>query len=319
VADEHNFALSNGVSMLSGTKANDFAGINAFVRGSSNCVVSSSKLAWNGISLEVHDCLPGEKDATDGADHLIVLFAGFSRCEKADSLGHYVPYTFGPGLMNVYYPGLLGPCRLFTRTRTTVCALGSKFIEDLSSELNLPYAVGRREARNVGDQPIQHLLGLLATEASSGGLSGKLYADHLIQALALRFLTVFGVAGDQKHSRAEKLPNRALTRVLDRMKAEFAADLDLATLSAESGYSKTQFLRMFRLAMGCTPHQWLIQFRLEQAKGMLVEASASMIDVALACGFSTHSHFANRFRQTVGVAPSRYRREMAWRRGSAES
>jgi transcriptional regulator GlxA family with amidase domain len=105
-----------------------------------------------------------------------------------------------------------------------------------------------------------------------------------------------------------KLLNRSLQRVLDRMKADLATDLDLSTLAAESGYSRSHFLRTFRAAMGCSPHQWLTRLRVEQAKTILRANSISLIDTALDCGFSSHAHFSNTFRQIVGVTPSEYRR-----------
>jgi AraC family transcriptional regulator len=109
-------------------------------------------------------------------------------------------------------------------------------------------------------------------------------------------------------SRCGKLQKRLLQRVLDRMKADLAADLDLSTLAAESGYSRSHFLRTFRAVMGCSPHQCLTNLRVEQAKTKLRENSISLIDIALDCGFSSHAHFSNTFRQMVGVTPSEYRR-----------
>ena len=105
-----------------------------------------------------------------------------------------------------------------------------------------------------------------------------------------------------------KLRNRMLQRVLDRMRADFATDLHLNTLAAESGYSRSHFLRTFRAAMGCSPHQWLTRLRVEQAKTILRENSISLTDIALDCGFSSHAHFSNTFRQIVRVTPSEYRR-----------
>ena len=109
-------------------------------------------------------------------------------------------------------------------------------------------------------------------------------------------------------SQRGKLHRRLLQRVLDRMKVDLAADLDLCTLAAESGYSRSHFLRTLRAVMGCSPHQWLTRLRVERAKTILRENSISLIDIALDCGFSSHAHFSNRFRQLVGVTPSEYRR-----------
>jgi AraC family transcriptional regulator len=149
----------------------------------------------------------------------------------------------------------------------------------------------------------------LADEARSGGTSGRLYVELLTRALALRFL---GLASDTRDvklvRRSKNVPTFALSRVLERMEVGAAEDLNLHTLARESGYSKSQFLRMLRASMGCSPHQWLIQLRIERAKQMLRRGSIPLIEIAAACGFSSHAHLSRSFRKTVGVAPNQYRR-----------
>src|SRR5271167_4486475 len=98
-------------------------------------------------------------------------------------------------------------------------------------------------------------------------------------------------------SQCGKLQKRWVQRVLDRMKADLATDLDLSRLAAESGYSRSHFLRTFRAAIGCSPHQWLTRLRMDHAKTMLRRDAESLIVIALACGFSSHAHFSNTFRQ----------------------
>jgi AraC family transcriptional regulator len=297
-------------STFNGARADVLTGIHSFVRGSSNRLISSSGLGWTGVSLEVHDASPTEKKEVISADHIIVLFTGHASRGEKSSQGRCVPYSYDPGAMNIYPAGPLPAARLFTSARLIVCALDPRFVRESSSDLDVPRPSELRCAQNFRDPSLQALIRLLAAEADSGGLSGRLYVDHLAHALALRFLRHREATGSQMYPRSENRPNRALQRVLDRMKAEFATDLDLRTLSAESGYGRTQFLRMFRTATGCSPHQWLTRFRMEQAKTMLKETSRSVIDIALTCGFSTHAHFANTFRKIVGATPSGYRREL---------
>jgi AraC family transcriptional regulator len=130
--------------------------------------------------------------------------------------------------------------------------------------------------------------------------------------LAIRFLLLAGGARHSGGTQPKTWPHRALRRVLERMEAEVANDLDLSTLAAEMGYSRSHFLRIFRAGTGCSPHQWLIQLRVERAKKMLREGSRSLIDIAADSGFSSHSHLSRTFRQVVGVAPDRYRRNPAF-------
>jgi AraC family transcriptional regulator len=91
------------------------------------------------------------------------------------------------------------------------------------------------------------------------------------------------------------------------MKADFATDLDLKTIAAESGYSRSHFLRTFRASTGYSPHDWLTHLRIEEAKTRLQRKPHSLIDIALDCGFSSHGHFSNTFRRIVGVTPREYR------------
>ena len=124
----------------------------------------------------------------------------------------------------------------------------------------------------------------------------------------LRGALEYGETQVPRPSSCGNLQRRLLQRVLGRMTIDFATDLDLSTLAAESGYSRSHFLRTFRAVMGCSPHQCLTKVRVERAKAILRESSTSLIDIALDCGFSSHSHFSNTFRQIVGVTPSQYRR-----------
>jgi AraC family transcriptional regulator len=105
------------------------------------------------------------------------------------------------------------------------------------------------------------------------------------------------------------LPPHLLRKVIGLMEASHSQELDLNTLAMQSGYSRNYFLRMFHTATGYTPHQYLIRLRLEKAKRLMDSGATSLVDIALACGFSSHSHFTRAFRQIVGVTPSEYRRE----------
>jgi AraC family transcriptional regulator len=102
------------------------------------------------------------------------------------------------------------------------------------------------------------------------------------------------------------------------MRADLAANLDLKTLAAESGYSRNQFLRMFRTATESTPHQFFLQLRVEKAQSLMKNKSLLMknkslriVDIAASCGFASQAHFSRVFRQIVGVTPMQYRRDIS--------
>lgn len=285
-----------------------FSGIGALVRGSSTRLIASNGLEWVGISLELHDASPVERCESVSADHLVSVVVDHpSSGETSLSPGRFAPYIYHPGAINLFPAGPIPACRPITRTKMIICALDPALVREIGDELSVPAISGLRRAIDLQDQPLKGIVMLLAAEAASGGSSGKLYVEHLVHAMVLRFLWLTGGMQNVKPSR-QNTPDHALRRVLDRMRTESANDLSLDSLAMESGYSKSHFLRMFRAGVGCSPHQWLTRFRIERAKKMLQTESTPLIDIAEACGFSSHAHFSSTFRRLAGVTPSRYRR-----------
>ena len=95
-----------------------------------------------------------------------------------------------------------------------------------------------------------------------------------------------------------------LRRVVERIHNDFHTELDLGELAAEAGWSRAHFLRRFRSTFGRTPHRYLLDYRLFKAREMLARGSASLAEVAAACGFASHAHFSTAFRAWFGMQPS---------------
>src|SRR5437660_10533339 len=83
--------------------------------------------------------------------------------------------------------------------------------------------------------------------------------------------------------------------------------LNLSEISRQACLSRYHFLRLFRDAFKTTPHQYLIQKRIEKAKELLRARSLSVTDVCFEVGFESLGSFSSLFRKCVGRAPSSYR------------
>ena len=84
--------------------------------------------------------------------------------------------------------------------------------------------------------------------------------------------------------------------------------LDLAEISKQACLSRYHFLRLFRDAFETTPHQYLIQRRIEKAKELLRVRNLSVTDVCFEVGFESLGSFSSLFHRCVGHAPANYRR-----------
>ena len=73
--------------------------------------------------------------------------------------------------------------------------------------------------------------------------------------------------------------------------------------------SRYHFLRLFREEFATTPHQYLIDRRIEKAKELLRHRRMTVTDVCFEVGFQSLGSFSTLFRQRVGDAPVNYRQQ----------
>jgi AraC family transcriptional regulator len=85
-------------------------------------------------------------------------------------------------------------------------------------------------------------------------------------------------------------------------------DVSLATLARQARLSPYEFHRLFAATTGETPKQLTLRLRLGRAAVTLLLSDASVLDIALSCGFQSHEVFCRAFRRRFGTAPSDYRR-----------
>ena len=83
--------------------------------------------------------------------------------------------------------------------------------------------------------------------------------------------------------------------------------LSRAELARKVGVSSRQLERLFQRHLGCTPTRFYLSLRLERARHLLLQTSMSAMEVALACGFVSASHFAKTYREHFGRTPKQDR------------
>jgi len=80
--------------------------------------------------------------------------------------------------------------------------------------------------------------------------------------------------------------------------------MGLDVLAAMAGLSTHHFARAFRQSVGMPPHSYLLRRRLQHVEQMLRDTQLPLSEIALAAGFSDHSHLARHFRRVTGMSPS---------------
>ncbi len=98
-----------------------------------------------------------------------------------------------------------------------------------------------------------------------------------------------------------------LAEVMARMEAQIEEPASPAGLAAAVGMSTRQLERLFRRYLNRSPKRYYMELRLARARNLLMQTGMSVIEVALACGFTSPSHFSKCYRAQYGTTPYRER------------
>jgi AraC family transcriptional regulator len=197
--------------------------------------------------------------------------------------------------------------RLQERSEILILALASSFMHHAAHEFTGAAPLELRNQRAIRDPQILHLGLALQAELEAGCPGGRLYGEALATALAVHLLQHYTVWPPQMPTYHGGLPKARLGRVLEYMQAHLDRELSLPALAAEARMSPYYFSRLFKQSTGLSPHQYVLQQRVELATRLLADARLSIASVAQRVGFANQAHFTKIFSQRVGATPRQYR------------
>lgn len=156
--------------------------------------------------------------------------------------------------------------------------------------------------------------------SSSGGVSGiDLFLDFIEQDHGSEFassvaesmcytpLRQLQKAVDTSVPNSLTVLNRTVSRVIAKMEENLEDPITPAVLAEQAGISRRQIERLFKKYLGTTPKKHYRRIRLREAYRLLVQTSQSIIDIAIATGFETPSHFSKCFKEQFGETPYQLR------------
>ncbi|MEP5759334.1 MAG: GlxA family transcriptional regulator [Litoreibacter sp.] len=98
-----------------------------------------------------------------------------------------------------------------------------------------------------------------------------------------------------------------LANVIQMMEANIEEPISPSVLAREVGMSTRQLERLFRRYLSRSPKRYYMEIRLQKARNLLMQTDMSVINVALACGFASPSHFSKCYRAHYDTTPYRER------------
>lgn len=100
-----------------------------------------------------------------------------------------------------------------------------------------------------------------------------------------------------------------ITSVISFIRANFSKDVTLDDMTALVNISKYHFIRLFKKQTGMTPYEYMINYRIYQAKRLLRTTDLSVNEISSRVGFASPSNFIQKFKLSEHLSPAAYRRE----------
>lgn len=96
-------------------------------------------------------------------------------------------------------------------------------------------------------------------------------------------------------------------RAVAFIRHNFSYPIRVSEIAGYVGIDRTYLYRIFVHQTGVSPKKYLSQYRLEEAKEMLVQTEYRITEIAYSCGYHDSSSFCRHFQKETGTAPARYR------------
>ncbi|WFU45731.1 AraC family transcriptional regulator (plasmid) [Bradyrhizobium sp. CB82] len=187
-------------------------------------------------------------------------------------------------------------------------------LDAIADEANSPRIrdLSYKPGAGVNDATISSLGRLLLPALGQPDQANRLFLDHVLLAFGVHVAQTYGGMRPVSRLRQSGLAPWRERRAKEILRANLEGGVSVKDLARECGLSTAHFARAFRVSVGVTPHNWLVEQRIELSKKKLRDDRLPLADVAAECGFSDQSHFSRHFSRIVGASPG------AWRQAAKE-
>lgn len=181
-----------------------------------------------------------------------------------------------------------------------IAALSEEFPEvEITSDI---YEIDRKRVTCAGGTAPLDLALHIISQQHGGELAASVADQFMIERIR-----------DEYDNQKVSLPARLgvkhpkLLQVIQRMEANLEEPLSRSELAEEASLSTRQLERLFRKYLNRSPARYYLELRLKRARLLLLQTNMSVIDVALACGFVSASHFSKCYRDCYHKTPRKER------------
>lgn len=274
-------------------------------------VLSSS--GWSDIHLELFQQPKFEIAEHQHTMHVIACGIFSSTQEQSVSSGErwldgkLKRETHHNGAIAIIPADISHQCNWNTSVEFMVLAIEPRLLQRIGQDWVNPERIELTPRFMTEHDPLIHnILSTLKGELETNEIGSPLLIDSLKTTLAIHLLRHYCTTQPKLSSYSNGLSQAVLISVKHYIHEHLHQDLKLCEIAAIAQVSPYHFLRLFKQRTGVTPHQYILQCRIERAKHLLKHSQLSIADVAIKVGFCDQSHFTRSFKRVLGMTPKQF-------------
>ena len=136
---------------------------------------------------------------------------------------------------------------------------------------------------------------------------GKESPFHLIGHLYLFFDYLTQSSKSTKLVQSSKMSDYYIKEAIHYIEQNFQNNITIEEIAALCGINRSYFGKIFRKAIGRSPQEFLMNYRMVKATELLKLTSLSIAEIGCAVGYENQLHFSRAFKTIYGVSPREWR------------
>ena len=274
-------------------------------------IASSEDLGWESVIIEEFQQPSGMCEPDSWQEHTIALCLAHKPLRIWQAIGdRSYSGIYTKGDISITPADILNSYQAYGDDHYVLIRIPTRLVEQVAIEtVNTNGKIELITEFRARDRQIEQLAMMLRSELHQGknGM-GQLYIESLSNALIVNLLRDYSGTKPAIATYEGGLSDRQLLRVTDYINDCLTQTIKVKDLAEVLGISRFHFSRLFKQTTGISPHQYVMQQRIELAKRLLKQDLA-IADIALDCGFNSHSHLGKYFRAMTGMTPKAYRQD----------
>ena len=132
--------------------------------------------------------------------------------------------------------------------------------------------------------------------------------ELLLQGKLLTYISLI-LEEASSSQKASSYKRRIVMQAQSYIKEHYSNQIKLSDIAKEINLSPNYFHTIFTEACGVTPHDYLVEYRVNIAKNLLITADLSLSEIAERCGFKNQQYLTSVFKAKTGLSPTKFRHE----------